>query len=67
MTEFAKDRGLDVVEAFPAAPTPDEKRTPQVAQLMLQTPALVPFYLKPELDVTDEIIERLNKKYPPLP
>jgi hypothetical protein len=32
---------------------------------MLQTPALIPYYLKPELDLTDDVIERLNKKYPP--
>jgi hypothetical protein len=31
---------------------------------MLQTPALMPFYLKPEFDLTAEVVERLNKKYP---
>ncbi len=64
---LAKDRGLDVIEAFPAPTVPEEERSPQVAQLMLQSPALMPFYVKRELDLTDEVIERLNKKYPAQP
>jgi Skp family chaperone for outer membrane proteins len=64
IAEMAKDRDLDVVEVFPSATRPAEDRKPEVANLMLQTPALMPFYLKPEFDLTDEVIERLNKKYP---
>ena len=35
-----------------------------IAQLKLQTPAMTPYYLNPELDLTSEVIARLNKKYP---
>jgi hypothetical protein len=31
----------------------------------LQTPALTPYYCEPELDLTDEVIARVNKKFPP--
>jgi Skp family chaperone for outer membrane proteins len=62
---IAKERGLDVVEGLPAATRPEDEKSPEVAQRMLQTPALIPFYLNPELDFTGELIERLNKKYPP--
>jgi Skp family chaperone for outer membrane proteins len=65
IADLAKDRGLDVVEGFSAAWLPENQRGPEVAKSMLHTPALMPYYLKPELDFTDEIIERLNKKYPP--
>lgn len=63
--DVAKDHGLDVVEAFPAVSKAEDEKSPQVAQLMLQTPALMPFYLNPAFDYTAEVIERLNKKYPP--
>jgi Skp family chaperone for outer membrane proteins len=62
--ELAEDRGLDVVECFPAASRLEDDNLPQVAQLMLQTPALVPFYVREEFDVTQDVIDRLNKKYP---
>lgn len=63
--ELARDHGLDVVEGFPAASKAEDEKSPQVGQLMLQTPALIPFYLNPDFDYTAEVIERLNKKYPP--
>jgi Skp family chaperone for outer membrane proteins len=62
--EVAEEHGLDVIQAFPAASRPEDEKHPQVAQLMLQTPALIPFYLRPEWDVTQDVIDRLNKKYP---
>jgi hypothetical protein len=63
--ELAKERGLDVVEAFPSAATPKEERSPKISQLTLQTPDLIPLYLNPELDLTTEVIARLNERYPP--
>jgi len=62
---IAKEQGLDVVEGYPATFKPEDEKSPAIAQLMLQTPALIPFYLNPDLDYTNEIIERLNTKYPP--
>lgn len=63
--EIAKDRGLDVIEAYPGPTKLEDEKDPQVAQLMLQTPALIPFYLNPELDFTAEVVVRVNKKFPP--
>jgi Skp family chaperone for outer membrane proteins len=62
--DLAEDRGLDLVEVFPAAHKPQDEKSPQVAQLMLQTPALMPFYLRSEFDLTQDVIDRVNKKYP---
>ncbi|HKA05794.1 MAG TPA: OmpH family outer membrane protein [Gemmataceae bacterium] len=62
--ELAEDRGLDVVECFPAASRLEDDNLPQVAQLMLQTAALMPFYVRDEFDLTQDVIDRLNKKYP---
>jgi Skp family chaperone for outer membrane proteins len=64
VADIAKERGLDVVEAFPDVSTDAEAANPAVAQLKLQTPALMPYYLNKDLDLTDEVIERLNEKFP---
>src|SRR5262245_10658053 len=67
LAELAKARCLDVIEVYPGTTHPKDGAAPSFATSMLQTPALMPFYLRPELDVTDEVIERLNKKFPAKP
>jgi Skp family chaperone for outer membrane proteins len=62
---LAKDRGLDVVEGFTGELKADVQKRHELAQLTLQSYGLTPLYLKPELDLTEELIERLNKAYPP--
>jgi Skp family chaperone for outer membrane proteins len=62
--EIAVERGLDVVEMYPDASTPDEDKKPNVAQIKLQTPALTPIFVRKELLITDEVVKRLNQKYP---
>jgi Skp family chaperone for outer membrane proteins len=62
IAELAKERGLDVVEAFPDALNERDMTKPAVAQLKLQTPALYPYFIRKEFDLTEAVIERLNEK-----
>jgi len=63
--EIARERGLDLVLVYPDASNMGDDGKPAIAQLKLQTPALMPFYVRKELDQTDDVIERLNKNHPP--
>ena len=62
---LAKDRGFDVIEGFPGELKPGLQQKHDLARWMLHAHALMPLYCEPELDVTDELIKRLNKTYPP--
>jgi len=62
ISSIAKERGLDVVECYPDSSTPEDEKKAAVAQLKLQTPALIPFYLNKDYDLTEEVIKTLNKK-----
>ena len=64
ISEMAKERGADIVAAYPDGSDEKDHLQPAIAQLKLQTPALTPFFIKPELDFTDDLIDRINKKYP---
>jgi Skp family chaperone for outer membrane proteins len=66
ITDIAKTNNLDMVLAYPAASKPDEENSPQVAQLMLQTPALIPFYHR-GMDITDVVVQTLNARHPSPP
>ena len=61
--DIAKTNNLDMVLCYPAATKPEDENSPQVAQLMLQTPALIPFYHS-GMDITHVVVETLNKRYP---
>jgi Skp family chaperone for outer membrane proteins len=60
---FADAYGFELILAYPDATTPTEANSPVVAQLKLQTPALMPFYHK-NVDITDSVIKALNDRYP---
>jgi Skp family chaperone for outer membrane proteins len=66
--DIAKTNNLDMVMCYPAASNEKDENSPQVAQLMLQTPALIPFYHS-QMDITHVVVETLNKRYasPPAP
>jgi len=64
IADLAKERRLDVVECYPDASNPEDAMKPAIAQLKLQTPALIPYYARKELLITDDVIELLNKKFP---
>lgn len=61
--DIAKTNNLDMVLCYPAASDEKDENSPQVAQLMLQTPALIPFYHS-QMDITHVVVETLNKRYP---
>lgn len=63
ITDIAKVNNLSMVLCYPAASKPADENSPQVAQLMLQTPALIPFY-HDRMDITDVVIKTLNARYP---
>lgn len=65
--DVADLNGFELILAYPDASDEKEKNTPIVAQLMLQTPALMPFYVNSSLDITDYVISNLNKRYPAPP
>jgi Skp family chaperone for outer membrane proteins len=64
--DIAKTNSLDMVLCYPAATKPEDENTPQVAQLMLQTPALIPFYHS-GMDITKVVVDTLNARYPSPP
>jgi Skp family chaperone for outer membrane proteins len=66
ITDIAKTNNLSMVLAYPAATKEAEENSPQVAQLMLQTPALIPFYHR-GMDITDVVVQTLNARYPSPP
>lgn len=64
IADIATTNNLDMVLCYPAASKPEDEASPQVAQLMLQTPAMIPFYHK-GMDITEVVIQTLNGRYPP--
>lgn len=64
IADIATTNSLDMVLCYPAASKPEDEASPQVAQLMLQTPAMIPFYHK-GMDITEVVIKTLNGRYPP--
>jgi|GEM_PF-3630883 len=60
ITEIAVRNDLDLVLIYPAS----KEMSPVLATLMLQTPAAMPIYNRPELDLTAEVVLRINQKYP---
>lgn len=60
--DIAKTNNLDMVMCYPAASNEKDENSPQVAQLMLQTPALIPFYHS-QMDITEVVVKTLNARY----
>jgi len=62
VAEIAVQRGLDSVEAYTGCYKIEDETNLDVARKMLEAPPHYPFYISKDLDLTDEIIERLNKQ-----
>jgi Skp family chaperone for outer membrane proteins len=60
LKEVAAERGLAAVYAYPMYPETDD---PKIAEVLLKPTALYPLYLDRALDVTDEVLKRLNDKF----
>ncbi|HEV3439708.1 MAG TPA: OmpH family outer membrane protein [Gemmata sp.] len=67
--ETAKTKGYAIVFAYPDASNPEDLMSPHVKELKLKPPAAQPFYVAKKVDLTDEVIETLNARYPvpPIP
>ena len=63
IADIATTNNLDMVLCYPAASKETDEMTPQVAQLMLQTPAMIPFYHK-GMDITEVVVKTLNGRFP---
>jgi Skp family chaperone for outer membrane proteins len=61
----AKERNLDVVHAYPAKPDRPPERMPeaQYLDMFFRPPAMTPLYLKDGVDLTNEVVSRMNKAY----
>ncbi len=66
INDIAVTNNLDLVMCFPDASTPEDDRKPTVAQLKLQTQALIPFYHR-NMDITEVVIVTLNRRHPAPP
>lgn len=60
----AKTNGFDLVLAYPDASTPEEMASPMYLEMKLRTPAAMPFYVSPNIDITKVVIDTLNKNFP---
>lgn len=60
---IAVANNIELVLCYPDATVPEEMDNPVVARMMLQTPAAMPFYHR-GLDITDPVIQTINKFYP---
>jgi Skp family chaperone for outer membrane proteins len=60
----AREHGLAVVLAYPDAVTPEERESPYIKELKLKPPAAQPFFLDPAVEYSDEIVRRLNERFP---
>ena len=57
--------GFDVVFAYPDAITAEEMASPLYYDLKMRPPAAMPFYVSPSSDMTEVLIQTLNKNFPP--
>jgi Skp family chaperone for outer membrane proteins len=63
--QVARERNLDVVHAYPAKPDHPPERMPeaQYLDMFFRPPAMTPLYLKDGVDLTTEVVSRMNKAY----
>ena len=60
---YATAHGYELILCYPDASDPKDS-TVMIAQLKLQTPALMPFYHSKGMDLTEGVIATLNARYP---
>lgn len=56
--------GYDIVFAYPDAITSEELNSPLYYDLKLRPPAAMPFYVSPNVDMTEVLIATLNQNFP---
>lgn len=60
----ANRNGFGVVFAYPDATTEEEKKSPLYFELKLRPPAAMPFFVSSNCDITEAVIQTLNKYRP---
>jgi Skp family chaperone for outer membrane proteins len=67
LKRLADERGLDVIHAHPIHPARDlqDERWTEMTRIehLLRSQAMVPIYLRDGVDLTAELVERLNARY----
>lgn len=63
INDIAVANNLDLVMCYPDASSPEDEKKPALAQIKLQTPALIPFYHR-GMDITDVVVVTLNRRHP---
>ena len=66
INDIAVTNNLDLVMCYPDASNPEDEKKPAVAQLKLQSPALIPFYHR-NMDITEVVVVTLNRRHPAPP
>ncbi len=66
INDIAVANNLDLVMCYPDASNPEDEKKPAIAQIKLQTPALIPFYHR-GMDITDVVVVTLNRRHPAPP
>ena len=66
INDIAVANNLDLVMCYPDASNADDEKKPAIAQIKLQTPALIPFYHR-GMDITDVVVVTLNRRHPAPP
>ena len=66
---ISQPNGYHVVFAYPEFTTAEELNNPANKEMKLRPPAAMPFYVAPQVDITQLVVQTLNKWYeaPPLP
>lgn len=66
INDIAVTNNLDLVLCYPDASSAEDDKKPAVAQLKLQTPALIPFYHR-GMDISEVVVKTLNIRHPAPP
>ena len=61
----AKTNGFELVLAYPDALTQEEINSPLYFDLKMRPPAAMPFYVSPNIDITNVVVQTLNKNFAP--
>ena len=66
-TPSPRRNGFDLVLAYPDASTPEEFNSTAYLEMKLRTPAAMPFYVSPSIDITSVVIQDAQQELSRLP
>jgi Skp family chaperone for outer membrane proteins len=65
--KLSEKRGYDIIFSYPDATNAEEAKSAYVKELKLKPPAAQPFVVAKHADLTDEILDELNTRFPTPP